>query len=288
MQATYSTAVLDYKKGKEYQLPDMPHAVRTYPASAGTAMMPLTPANNWTATVLFCGGSDIKEDQWKPNWDIPKHPASTSCVSITPDVSTDYQEEEDLPEGRSMGNLINLPDGKILMLNGAATGVAGYGNESIAVGQSYADNPLLTPLIYNPNAPKGKRWGRDGLSASTIPRMYHSSATLLPDGSVFVAGSNPNADFNTNVKFQTEYRVERFYPSYYNERRPQPQGLLTQYSYGGPYFNVTLSKDDLESNTENVNNTQVVIIRTGFSTHTMVNFHFPRDDDLRNRFTTFE
>ena len=24
--------------------------------------------------------------------------------------------------------------------------------------------------------------------------MYHSSATLLPDGSVFVAGSNPNVD----------------------------------------------------------------------------------------------
>ncbi|KAK7692517.1 hypothetical protein QCA50_004145 [Cerrena zonata] len=269
MQANRGTAMLDYKKSKEYQLPDMIHAVRTYPASAGTTMMPLTPANNWTATILFCGGSDLQDSQWKPNWNIPEHPASTSCVSITPDVSTDYVEEEDLPEARSMGNLIMLPNGKILMLNGAGTGVAGYGNESIAVGQSYADNPVLTPIIYDPSAPMGQRWTRDGLSPSTVPRMYHSTATLLPDGSVFVAGSNPNADYTTDVKFTTEYRVERFYPSYYNQRRPQPQGLLTQYSYGGPYFNVTLTKDDLSGNSDNVKNTQVIIIRTGFSTHAM-------------------
>ena len=279
--------MLDYKKAKEFQLPDMPHAVRTYPASAGTTMMPLTPANNWTATILFCGGSDIKANQWKPNWDIPNHTASASCVSITPDVSTDYQEEEDLPEGRSMGNLIMLPNGKILMLNGAATGVAGYGNDSIAVGQSYADNPLLTPIIYDPSAPKGQRWSRDGLSPSTIPRMYHSSATLLPDGSIFVAGSNPNADYTTDVKFKTEYRVERFYPSYYNERRPQPQGLLTQYSYGGPYFNVTLTKDDLSGNSANVNNTQVIIIRTGFSTHAMVSLPFLLIRHLCSLFTNW-
>ncbi|CAL1706725.1 unnamed protein product [Somion occarium] len=269
MQANWGTAMLDYKNRKEYKLPDMIHAVRTYPASAGTAMLPLTPANNWTATIMFCGGSNLQDDQWKPNWNIPAYAASKSCVSITPDVSTNYVEEDDLPEGRSMGNMILLPNGKILMLNGAATGVAGYGNESMAIGQSYADNPVLMPVVYDPSAPKGQKWNRDGLSASKIPRMYHSSAVLLPDGSVFVSGSNPNADYNTNVKFATEYRVERFYPSYFNKRRPQPEGLLTQYAYGGPYFNVTLSKDDLFGNSDNLNNTEVVIVRPGFSTHAM-------------------
>lgn len=63
IQANWGTTLLDYKAQKEYALPDMPHAVRTYPASAGTAMLPLTPANNWTATILFCGGSNIKSDQ---------------------------------------------------------------------------------------------------------------------------------------------------------------------------------------------------------------------------------
>ena len=87
-----------------------------------------------------------------------------------------------------------------------------------------------------------------------------------------VSGSNPNADYNVgpDVKFPTEYRVEKFYPLYYNERRPQPQGLPNQLSYGGPYFNVSLSAQDLGGNVNALTNTSVIVIRTGFSTHTMV------------------
>jgi hypothetical protein len=90
-------------------------------------------------------------------------------------------------------------------------------------------------------------------------------------GSIFVAGSNPNSDFNDTATYPTEYRVEIFYPSYYNERRPQPQGLPSTFTYGGPYFNVSLSNDDLFGNVQNAKNATVVIIRTGFSTHAMVN-----------------
>ena len=104
-------------------------------------------------------------------------------MRLTPDRSASYFEDDPLPEGRSMGNLILLPNAKILMLNGANTGTAGYGTENWAVNESYADTPVLMPIMYDPSAPQGKRWSRDGLSASTIPRMYHSSATLLPDGS---------------------------------------------------------------------------------------------------------
>ncbi|KAH9935742.1 copper radical oxidase [Fomitopsis serialis] len=271
MQSNWGTALLDYKTHTETEISAMVHAVRTYPASAGTAMLPLTPANNYTATILFCGGSNIQPDQWVTNWDIAQYPASDSCVTITPDVSTNYVEDDPLPEVRSMGNLIFLPNGKILCLNGAGTGVAGYGNVSWAIDQSFADNPVLDPIIYDPSAPSGKKWSRDGLSPSTVARMYHSSATLLPDGSVMVSGSNPNADYNiaAGVKFPTEYRVEKFYPLYYNERRPQPQGLPNQLAYGGPYFNVSLSGQDLGDNVNAVANTTVIVIRTGFSTHTM-------------------
>lgn len=72
------------------------------------------------------------------------------------------------------------------------------------------------------------------------------------------------------MTFPTEYRVERFYPSYYNQRRPQPQGLLEQLSYGGPSFDVTLSSADLFGNVQNVQNASVIVLRTGFSTHAMV------------------
>ncbi|KAJ7745446.1 glyoxal oxidase, partial [Mycena maculata] len=269
MQANRATILLDPASHAEYQLDDIPDAVRAYPASAGNIMLPLTPANNWTATVMFCGGSD--NDDWSTDWNIAAFPASTSCVKITPDYSQTYTHDDPLPEGRSMGNLVFLPDGRVLCLNGARTGTAGYGNESWAIGMSYADNPVLTPVIYDPSAPAGARWNRSGLQASTVPRMYHSSATLLPDGAVIVAGSNPNSDYNVGptIKYPTEYRVEKFYPSYYNARRPQPQGLLSQLSYGGPPFDVTLSSDDLSGDANNAANATVIIIRTGFSTHAM-------------------
>ncbi|KAJ7723558.1 glyoxal oxidase [Mycena metata] len=269
MQANRATMMLDPKTHKEYQLDDMPDAVRAYPASAGNIMLPLTPANNWTATVLFCGGSD--NDDWSTDWNIAALPASASCVRITPDRSKSYTQDDSLPEGRSMGSLVSLPDGRVLCLNGAKMGTAGYGNQSWAIGQSYADSPLLTPVMYDPSAPNGTRWDRTGLSASTVPRMYHSSALLLPDGAVLVAGSNPNSDYNvgSKIKYPTEYRIEKFYPSYYNERRPQPAGLLSQLSYGGQPFDVSLSSDDLSGDAHNAANATVVIIRPGFSTHGM-------------------
>jgi hypothetical protein len=172
-----------------------------------------------------------------------------------------------------MSSFIVLPDGKLLNLNGAALGTAGYGNDSWAIGHSYADDPILLPTIYDPSAAPGQRWSSDNLTASTVPRLYHSSATLLPDGSVLVSGSNPNPDYTVGpgVKYPTEYRTELFYPGYYNQRRPQPQGLLSQYSYGGPSFTVSLSSADLFGDIQNVKTAKVVIIRTGFATHA-INF----------------
>jgi len=87
-----------------------------------------------------------------------------------------------------------------------------------------------------------------------------------------ISGSNPNSDYNVGpkIRYPTEYRTELFYPSYYNERRPEPKGLISQFSYGGPAFDVQLDSDDLFGNVSNVQNTQVVILRTGFSTHALV------------------
>lgn len=64
--------------------------------------------------------------------------------------------------------------------------------------------------------------------------------------------------------------MERFFPPYYNSRRPEPSGLPTTLTYGGVYFNVTLSSKDLGGDLTNLKNTTVVVIRQGFSTHAMV------------------
>jgi len=274
----------------ETPLDNIPDAVRTYPASAATMMLPLTPANNWTATILFCGGSNVQPTQWTSATFIPpQYPTSGSCVRISPDSSSSYVEDDPMPQPRSMSNFIALPDGTLLNLNGAGLGTAGYGNNTWAIGHSYADDPLLTPTIYDPSAAPGQRWlSSSNLSASTVPRLYHSSATLLPDGSVLVSGSNPNPDYTVGagVKYPTEYRTELFYPLYYNQRRPQPQGLLSQYSYGGPNFVVSLSSDDLFGNVDNVKTAKVVIIRTGFATHAM-NFG-QRYVELASSYTAYQ
>ena len=136
-------------------------------------------------------------------------------------------------------------------------------------GHSYADKPIRKPLLYDPEAPLGSRWTDKGLNESPIERMYHSAATLLPDGSVFVSGSNPNPDtvLPGPGLYATEYAVERWYPEYYSSRRPEPKGLPNSIGYGGAPFQFTLSSQDLSGNAALAKTVKVVVIRTGFSTH---------------------
>lgn len=73
-------------------LDDIPSAVRTYPASGATAMLPLTPANNYTATIVFCGGTDLLADQWVTNWNIAGYAADKTCVKVSSSCETTADE----------------------------------------------------------------------------------------------------------------------------------------------------------------------------------------------------
>lgn len=64
VQSNWATVLLNHTSQEETPLDDIPDAVRVYPASAGVAMLPLTPANNYTATILFCGGSNVQPGRW--------------------------------------------------------------------------------------------------------------------------------------------------------------------------------------------------------------------------------
>lgn len=105
LQAEFQAEIFDYKNNIEYPIADIPDAVRVYPASAGTAMLPLTPGNNWTATLVFCGGTNLNKDQWTTTWNIAQYAAVTSCVKISPDVDLTWYQEDALDSGRSMGNV---------------------------------------------------------------------------------------------------------------------------------------------------------------------------------------
>ena len=279
----------DPDQNVETPLPDMPNGVaRVYPASGAVAMLPLTPANNYTPTVLFCGGSDMPADYYGnyswPFYNTWTYPASADCQRLTPEPtdgsSPAYEQDDDMLEGRTMGQFITLPDGTMLVINGASNGTAGFANQTLYTPslaqmpyyQSLASGPVGTPAIYNPNAPKGSRWSNAGLDSSSIARLYHSSAMLLPDASVLIAGSNPNLDVELNAPYPTTYTAEIFYPPYFaSSVRPQVTGVPQTLSYGGSFFTLTVSSTSYTGTSANeaAANTTVVLSRGGFTTHAM-------------------
>jgi hypothetical protein len=284
---TILAAIWDYNANTETALPPMPNGVvRVYPASGAAAMLPLTPANNWTPTILFCGGSDMPADAYG-NYSYPAintwtFPASQDCQRITPEPtdgsSPTYVQDDNLIEGRTMGQFILLPDGTMLVVNGGANGTAGYAQQTnlTPLGQmpyteSLASGPIGQPAIYNPNAPAGSRWSNAGLATSSIARLYHSSALLLPDGSVMIAGSNPNIDVNTTAFYPTTYKIEYFYPPYFAAKtRPQPMNIPSTLSYGGNPFDITVPSSSYSGSANDAaDNTTVVLLRQGFTTHAM-------------------
>ena len=266
MQSNRRSILFDVDTQEQTELPEMPYAARVYPASAATMMLPLLPENDYAATVLFCGGSN--PPQWgtdgSAGYNVTAVPADNTCVRISPDApNPTYEDDDYMLEGRSMGQFVLMPDGTAWMGNGVAMGTAGYGDDRYSIGQSYGQDPIYMPAIYNFSAPAGQRWNRTGLSASQNERMYHSTAILLPDSSILISGSNPNKDF-TNDQWRSRTDVERWYPSYYNEARPTYTGAPTTLSYGGEGFDLVMDQFLDETAAQN---TKVVIIRGGFNTH---------------------
>ncbi len=136
--------------------------------------------------------------------------------------------------------MVALPDGTFMIMNGAQQGVAGF---------DAADNPNLSALLYDPSQPVGGRISI--LNSTTIARMYHSEATLLPDGRVLVSGSDPNPyDAPATRKFPEELRIEVYIPPYLNEGLTQPIVTIpnTDWAYGGQYqINVQLFQGQTSS-----------------------------------------
>ena len=108
-----------------------------------------------------------------------------------------------------------------MVVNGAQKGQAGFG---------LADDPNLSAILYDPSQPVNQRFSI--LNNTIVARMYHSEATLLPDGSVLVSGSDPQ-----DPKFPQEYRIERYIPPYLNTGLPQPSFTvsITDWNYGDHY-----------------------------------------------------
>nr|XP_043635024.1 putative aldehyde oxidase Art an 7 [Erigeron canadensis] len=184
---------------------------RNYPASGMSALFPLKLSDDNThplnVEVVVCGGN--KPDAFEKV--DAKHvkekiyvPALQDCHRIHPmKDGANWANEQVMPTPRVMGDLLHLPTGDLIMINGAKKGTAAWED---------AIEPNFVPIIYSPNKPRGQRFKE--MAPTTIARMYHSTAALLPDTRILVAGSNPHEFYTFNIPLPTELRVEKFSPHY--------------------------------------------------------------------------
>ncbi|GAA6041298.1 hypothetical protein JCM8097_001325 [Rhodosporidiobolus ruineniae] len=250
----------DHETNTERRIKSFPNGVTiTYPGSAASALLPLTVENNWTPSVVFCGGTTANLDI-DPSKLSATYQASKQCsrMEVTSAGIKKGWEVENMPFSRVMGDFVIMPDGNLVLVNGAGTGIAGYGNVKDEVGASNAGSPRKEPLLYNPNAASGSRFSRP-FPLAKYERLYHSSATLLPDGSIWIGGSNPNDGVSTTT-YATRYQVEILKPPYLSQTRPTYSGLPSKILYGKSYT-LTVS---VPSGTKKV---QAALIDVGYSTH---------------------
>ncbi|XP_011078295.1 aldehyde oxidase GLOX1-like [Sesamum indicum] len=268
--ANYKSIVLNPNTGETIRnLPDLPGGSRNYPASGMSALLPINLDIDENSVpkieVLICGGN-THEAYTFSDLQQPKRtflPALRDCGKLNLNEENAKWEIEQMPSRRVMGDMLLLPTGDVLMINGAQAGTSAWNS---------ADIPNLTPVLYSPNKKRGERFQE--LNPTTIPRMYHSVSVVLPNGQILVAGSNTNAfymleKYNDDFRFPTELRVEKFSPPYLDPALEKYRLEILeeesdkQLKYGGE-FNVAIGQTE-----ENVkqSNIKVTMYSPPFTTH---------------------
>lgn len=78
---------------------------------------------------MICGGSTVSDSTDPAGAGITSQiPASDQCIRLlltTAGIAAGWQVEQ-MPTPRVMGELLHMPDGRILLINGAQTGVSSF------------------------------------------------------------------------------------------------------------------------------------------------------------------
>lgn len=227
---------------------------RTYPGQGACVLLPLDPDTPTKANLLVVGGGG------GPHGSInPTTPASNTAeiFEFDSDVGLDVQagwrftrdgagNQTFLTNWRLMADAVLLPDGTVAIIGGAGAGEADDASPPIMWIESFDPaTETFTP--------------RTGI---TVPRLYHSTALLLPNGSVMMAGST-GARWSQSISggSANEFRIEVYHPPY-QFRGPRPVLRLptTALRYGRPL--------DIEIPTGPRRINKVALIRHGSTTHT--------------------
>ncbi|KAF8965988.1 hypothetical protein BDZ97DRAFT_2057679 [Flammula alnicola] len=192
MVANNQTIIYDIEKNTETILPDIPNGVRvTNPFDGSATLLPLSPPL-YTPEVLVCGGTTTS-DLIQPANLSSQDPASDQCsrLTITSEGIKKGWQVEKMLEARIMPELLLLPNGQVLIVNGGQTGYAAFDTVPDPVGfQSNADHPA--PAL-------GQRISNKVMPTTDIPRVYHSVASLTPKGKVVFYASITERPVMSNV-----------------------------------------------------------------------------------------
>ncbi|KAL0432376.1 UNVERIFIED_CONTAM: Aldehyde oxidase GLOX1 [Sesamum latifolium] len=251
--------LFDYVKGTVVRTyPTIPGGdPRSYPSTGSAVLLPFTDNSAGSAEVLVCGGAPKGAYLSAMNGSFVT--ALDTCARIRVNDPNPQWVMETMPMPRVMGDMVLLPNGNVLIINGAGSGAAGW---------ELGRNPVLAPVIYRPNNPFGSRF--EVQSSSTIPRMYHSTALLLRDGRVLVGGSNPHTHYNfTGVLFPTDLSLEAFCPSYldpnFKNLRPRIVSPTAQTKIG--YNQQLIILFTCSDNLSNDASIMVTMVAPAFATH---------------------
>ncbi|XVE94605.1 hypothetical protein REPUB_Repub02eG0022900 [Reevesia pubescens] len=230
---------------------------RSYPSTGSAVLLPLNlKARAIKAEVLVCGGAP--KGAYVQALRGRFVGALNTCARITISDPNPQWVMETMPMARVMGDMVLLPNGKVLLINGAGSGSAGWG---------LGRNPVLSPVLYKPDNKIGSRFETE--NPTTIPRMYHSTAALLRDGRVLIGGSNPHAFYNfTGVLFPTELSLEAFSPGYldakFNNLRPT---ILAPKSLSRIVYGKKLTVQVVIRGKVAANLVSVTMVQPAFNTH---------------------
>ncbi|KAL5973486.1 hypothetical protein ACLOJK_030137 [Asimina triloba] len=214
--ANTKSVLYDYKYNRIIRYyPELEGGPRNYPSAGSSVMLPLESDKEdfSMAEIVICGGATYGAYIERS----ADSPANGSCGRILATGADAAWALEDMPFARIMGDMVLLPTGDVLILNGAQAGSQGF---------EHASDPCLNPVLYRPVEPAGLRFMT--LTPSVVPRMYHSTANLLPDGRILVAGSNPHYFYKFDAEYPTELRLEAFSPEYLSPDRANLRPVIEE------------------------------------------------------------
>jgi hypothetical protein len=161
--------------------------------------------------VVKCGTA-TQDDEGHPS-------AATTYVLDMTQPSPQWQAVAPMAFPRSFHNMTVLPDGQVLVTGGSTT----------------TDRANYAAAVYAAElwSPTTQTWTT--LSSGAVPRLYHSTALLLPDATVLVAGGGrQNGRSQPDPKDQQN--AEIFSPPYlFQGPRPSISSAPDVLSYGTSY-----------------------------------------------------